>query len=301
MEIERKFLVKRLPNVKPDRIGIGYQTYLSIDPYIRVRKFLKLVGDEPAGDSSCYITVKGTGSLSRIEVEIPITSEQYYDILAAANSVEAGRAITKKNHHYLTAGPADEGLRIDIVDEGKPYGFMYAEKEFATEEEAAAYVFPFPECEPVDVTDDPQWKMNNYWKRTRLEQKEKPVDSYGMLEEISSRVYDPELDEVTRNNDDVKRVSGSIVIKGDGEGSEFRYTVRDLIMDLLRRCDLDMPIQVPDTSIRLPYTELEYDTYGPPHFDKNFTTLSLRTGSVQVTRRGITEAYNRGIIKFNEE
>ena len=166
MEIERKWIVKKLPNATPDRMAIGYQSYLSVNPYIRVRKKLKLMFGEPSGEPSCFITVKGTGTLSRIEVEVPITSEQYYDIIAAAG---VGDPIVKKNHYYMTdlSDPEDEGIRVDIVDEDKPYGFMYAEKEFASVEEARAFEFPFPECEAVDVTDDPRWKMNNYWARTR--------------------------------------------------------------------------------------------------------------------------------------
>ena len=47
---------------------------------------------------------------------------------------------------------------------------MYAEVEFETEEDADNYVFPWPELIIREVTNEKEYKMKNYWKRTRLEQ-----------------------------------------------------------------------------------------------------------------------------------
>ena len=55
--------------------------------------------------------------------------------------------------------------------------------------------------------------------------------------------------------------------------------VRDVIKMLLIHCDLDMPIEVPDRMIRTPYLGLDYDSFGPPRFPKEFSTVSIHTGS----------------------
>ena len=38
---------------------------------------------------------------------------------------------------------------------------------FDSEEEANSYVWPFPEVFIEEVTNKPEYKMANYWKRTR--------------------------------------------------------------------------------------------------------------------------------------
>ena len=57
-------------------------------------------------------------------------------------------------------------LECSLVDEGIENEFMYAEVEFPSVEEAEA--FEVPPYLGKEVTYDRYWKMNNYWKRTRL-------------------------------------------------------------------------------------------------------------------------------------
>ena len=48
------------------------------------------------------------------------------------------------------------------VDDG---AFIYAEIEFESEEQARDYQFPIDDA--IEVTDDSNYKMKNYWLRTR--------------------------------------------------------------------------------------------------------------------------------------
>lgn len=48
------------------------------------------------------------------------------------------------------------------MDDG---AFIYAEIEFETEEQARNYQPPIDDA--VEVTDNPEYKMKNYWLRTR--------------------------------------------------------------------------------------------------------------------------------------
>ena len=57
-------------------------------------------------------------------------------------------------------------LEVSLVDEGTEHEFCYAEIEFASEEEAKAFVKP--EFLGKEVTEDEDGKMITYWKKTRL-------------------------------------------------------------------------------------------------------------------------------------
>ena len=298
IEIEKKWLLKRMPACVPLGTSEGFQSYPSVDPAIRVGR--KVCHDT----SEYYLTLKGKGSISRAEFELPISKEDYDNI--CHELLFGMKPIHKENHYYsldsfcdsnILADP-DEQLRIDVVDRGATSEFIYAEVEFKSVDDARAFEFPFPECEAVDVTDNPKWKMSNYWERTRLIKNIHGLEARAMLDDISEMMYYPEMDRKLRDDDGIRRVSGAVYMVNDGKFI-FQYTVRDLIIDLITHCDLDMPIQVPDTTIRLPYAEFEYDTYGPPRFEKEFTTLSLKTGSEKITAKGIEEAYDRAINQFN--
>lgn len=59
----------------------------------------------------------------------------------------------------------DYELTVGVVDAGADHEFCYGEIEFLNEAEAKK--FKAPEWFGRDVTDDPYFKMKNYWKRTR--------------------------------------------------------------------------------------------------------------------------------------
>ncbi len=71
MEIERKFLVARLPeSLSAYQKKIIRQGYVSVDPVIRVRQ----------SNDDYILTVKGEGKLARQEFELPLTQEQFHDL-----------------------------------------------------------------------------------------------------------------------------------------------------------------------------------------------------------------------------
>lgn len=175
MEIERKWLLKKLPDVPCREKATCYQAYVSVKPVVRIREQGVPCGGAAGTGSDYRMTVKGKGSIAREEIEFPITAEQYRDILRAIGDPAP---IRKDDYYYDLTGRCDEsvladpseGLRVDIVDPGTPDSFLYAEVEFQTEEAARAFTFPFPECAAVDVSEEAAWKMNNYWARTRMKE-----------------------------------------------------------------------------------------------------------------------------------
>ena len=157
-EIERKWLVKGFPK------GVDYlisyfikQTYLIADDNeVRIRTA------HPKGPSPYYtispykLTIKGPGTISRKEVEFELSKAQYFE---AMRFVEPGRIPIVKNYKkYLHV---DHTIEISQVD----FEWYYAEVEFDTEEEAKAYQFPWPDLIIKEITEDPEYKMKNYWRR----------------------------------------------------------------------------------------------------------------------------------------
>lgn len=128
MEIERKFLV----NTPPDNYA-SYpfhqieQAYLCTEPVIRIRR----------EDESYYLTYKSKGLLSREEYNLPLTKEAYDHLLTKAD----GNILTKKRYLLPVEGRPELTIEFDVF-EGKFSGLMLAEVEFATEEDAKAFLPP---------------------------------------------------------------------------------------------------------------------------------------------------------------
>lgn len=175
MEIERKWLIKpewntimmiNHPSIEPIRISHAEIIYLSVDPYIRARRSYTIwnKGKENLKEPNCKLTYKGTGTMCREEVETPIEL-QFFLMMKQL----LGVAPIIKEHNVYSIDGQDEPLVIMDVDRGTPTAFSYAELEFETEELARTFEFPWPEIVERDVTEDPYYKMNHYWKRTRLD------------------------------------------------------------------------------------------------------------------------------------
>lgn len=78
MEIERKFLVKCIPDqVRQYPCRRVEQAYLCTQPVVRVRRY----GEE------FWLTCKGEGLLSREEFELPLSEEAYRHLLAKADGL----------------------------------------------------------------------------------------------------------------------------------------------------------------------------------------------------------------------
>ena len=142
MEIERKFLIRELPedleSFPSEEIE---QVYLLREPVIRIRKT----------DSHLVLTVKGDGMLSREELNLPLSKEAYQSLLKRAES----RVIRKRRYQIPY-----QGLLIELdVFSGFMEGLVMAEVEFESVEQAEA--FCPPEWFSREVTYDPAYHNVN--------------------------------------------------------------------------------------------------------------------------------------------
>ena len=138
MEIERKFLVLRLPehlNAYPKRHI--EQAYLSADPVVRIRRL----------DDSYILTCKGEGLLVREEREMPLSAAAYRRLLPKAEGT-----VIEKDRYRIPCGPYT--IELDVFG-GALAPLVLAEVEFPTEGEAAA--FQPPDWFGTEVTYDPAY------------------------------------------------------------------------------------------------------------------------------------------------
>ena len=150
MEIERKYLVRQLPEPLSSynfhRIAQGY---LCTRPVVRIRK----------SDDTYYLTYKGSGLMVREEYNLPLTREAYEHLLPKINGL-----LIAKTRYLIPLSPAEHGLaglrssnsamltaELDVF-EGPLAPLMLVEVEFESVEEADAFIAPdwFGE----DVTED---------------------------------------------------------------------------------------------------------------------------------------------------
>ncbi len=123
VEIERKFLVKMLPNnlEKYEKHEVT-QAYICTDPVIRCRK----------SGEKYYLTIKSSGLLKREEHEFMITKDQFNNLLKKSE----GNIICKTRYKI----PEKDGLTIELdIFHGIFEGLIYAEVEFPTEDKAKKY------------------------------------------------------------------------------------------------------------------------------------------------------------------
>lgn len=138
MEIERKFLVKCIPDdVLQYPCKRIEQAYLCTKPVVRVRRY----GEE------FWLTCKGEGLLSREEYELPLSEEAYRHLLAKADGL-----VIEKDRYCIPLG--DYVIELDVFD-GVLTPLVFAEIEFSSEEEALE--FDPPEWFGRDVTWDPAY------------------------------------------------------------------------------------------------------------------------------------------------
>lgn len=126
MEIERKYLVFRLPEGYADypcrQIEQGY---LNTDPVVRIRR----------EDDSYYLTYKSKGLMVREEYNLPLTVEAYEHLRPKID----GYLITKTRYRI----PLDTRYTIELdIFHGELAPLLLAEVEFDTEDEANAFVPP---------------------------------------------------------------------------------------------------------------------------------------------------------------
>lgn len=151
MEIERKYLLKTLPDLKTYEFHKIEQAYLCTSPVVRVRR----------EDETYYMTYKGGGMMAREEYNLPLNQESYQHLKEKADGNVIGKT------RYLI--PLEkEGLvaEVDVFD--PPFApLILAEVEFETEEQANA--FEAPEWFGEDVTFDGRYH-NSYMSTMKIEE-----------------------------------------------------------------------------------------------------------------------------------
>ena len=144
MEIERKFLIKKLPdNLEEYDYHIIEQGYLCTDPVVRVRR----------QDDEYYMTYKGKGLMAREEYNLPLNKEAYEHLVEKAD----GNVIRKTR--YLIPD-RDTGLTIELDVFKEPIApLILAEVEFDSVEAANSYIMP--DWFDKDVTEDRRYHNSN--------------------------------------------------------------------------------------------------------------------------------------------
>ena len=146
MEIERKFLVKELPenleSYPQQRISQGY---LCTDPVVRIRR----------SNDDYYLTYKGKGMMVREEYNLPLTEDAFHHMLPKIDGILIDKI------RYLI--PLDGKLTAELdIFQGSLAPLRIVEVEFDTEEEALA--FTPPNWFGDDVTNSRQYHNSNLSK-----------------------------------------------------------------------------------------------------------------------------------------
>jgi CYTH domain-containing protein len=140
-EIERKFLVRKLPadltNCPSSEISQGYLVSLDDGLQVRLRK---------SGEHYSLTFKRGTGNV-REEREVELTAQQF-DALWPATE---GKRLAKTRYEIPFG---DRVVEIDVYHD-RHEGLVVAEVEF--DEEAAAKNFEPPDWLGGDVTGDPRY------------------------------------------------------------------------------------------------------------------------------------------------
>ena len=147
-EIERKFLVKRIPqHLEQYPFHTLEQGYLNTDPVVRVRR----------EDDSYYLTYKGRGFLVREEYNLPLNADAYAHLVKKAD----GNIIRKKRYRIPVEG-SQLTIELDVFD--TPFApLILAEVEFESIEQAQSFIPP--EWFGDDVTENREYSNSNLSKK----------------------------------------------------------------------------------------------------------------------------------------
>lgn len=142
MEIERKFLISKLPeNLADYPFHQIEQGYLCTEPVVRIRR----------QDDSYILTYKSGGMMSREEYNLPLTAQAYAHLKPKADGIYIA-----KKRYCIPYGKYT--IELDIFEQDVA-PLILAEVEFPSEEEANA--FAPPEWFLEDVTFSPLYH-NSY-------------------------------------------------------------------------------------------------------------------------------------------
>jgi len=141
MEIERKFLIKEMPDLSGYECHSLTQAYLNRDPVLRIRK----------EDDEYYFTYKGKGLMAREEYNLPLNKESFDKLLPKTE----GRVIEKKRY-IIPYGKYN--IELDVFA-GELAPLCLAEVEFESVEDAND--FEGPDWFGEDVTQDKRYHNSN--------------------------------------------------------------------------------------------------------------------------------------------
>lgn len=143
MEIERKYLIRRLPeNLSQYQCKKIAQGYICTNPVVRIRK----------SDDEYYLTYKGKGLMAREEYNLPLTPEGYEHMLPKID----GRLIEKSR--YLIPLEGKLTAELDIF-EGNLAPLIIVEVEFDSLDAANSFIPP--EWFGEDVTESRKYHNSN--------------------------------------------------------------------------------------------------------------------------------------------
>lgn len=139
-EIEKKFLLKNLPNDLETYPKKEFsQGYISRKPTIRIRK----------EDDKYFLTLKGSGSIKRIEYNLEITKKEYKNLLEKVDG-----NIVNKTRYFI---PIQNNLVAELdVYHDNLVGLYTVEVEFDTEKRCNDFVKPSWFSD--DVSEDRKYK-----------------------------------------------------------------------------------------------------------------------------------------------
>lgn len=153
MEIERKFKLIEFPSLPEVAFLDQWQGYLATEPEVRIRR----TENHTEGVETYILCIKSVGDLVRHEVETEITREQFEELASMLDYP----LIHKELHAYRL--PDGHVMECSRVDDG---AFSYAEVEFASVEEANAWIPP--EWLGREMTYEKGFKMRQYWSDRSL-------------------------------------------------------------------------------------------------------------------------------------
>jgi len=156
VEIERKYTIKKLPNLEEFPFHIIEQGYLNTRPTVRVRQ----------EDDEYYMTYKGAGTVSKTEYNLQLNEESYNHMKEKCD----GNIISKKRYliplnddafskedieadEELKKAIMEKSMKIELdVFQGVFKGLVFAEVEFPSRH--AADVYKPADFFLEDVTED---------------------------------------------------------------------------------------------------------------------------------------------------
>ncbi len=138
MEIEKKFLIKSMPdNLSQYDCKEIEQGYLCSEPVIRIRRSKNKSGEKYILTYKSKLGLEDKDGNVRInnEIEVPLTKDGYEHLREKADD----NLIQKKR--YIIPLPDGHTGEFDVFD-GKLTGLYFIEVEFASEEDADKFVPP---------------------------------------------------------------------------------------------------------------------------------------------------------------